>query len=195
MADTGAPWNIPYAEPADLVRDWPALSEDVADAVAAGLSAAGGLVAVKYAIRTAPESFSSGTTWHNIGDLSITHEVSDPSNRLIITGTVGVGSTDASGVVESNYAIAVFDGTNRLALGDAPTGVAVTSGGKRHGNLADASHNTTLTIVHTPGSGSKTYTLQARAVTTAELFINRTRDDGSSSPRGVSTLTIMEVKV
>jgi hypothetical protein len=41
MADTGAPWFIPYAEPADLVRDWPGLSEDVADAVAAGLTAAG----------------------------------------------------------------------------------------------------------------------------------------------------------
>jgi hypothetical protein len=41
MADTGAPWNIPYAEPSNLVRDWPALSEDVAEAVAAGLSATG----------------------------------------------------------------------------------------------------------------------------------------------------------
>jgi hypothetical protein len=41
MADTGAPWNIPFAEPSDLVRDWPALSEDVADAVAAGLSSTG----------------------------------------------------------------------------------------------------------------------------------------------------------
>jgi hypothetical protein len=37
VADTGAPWNIPYAEPTDLVRDWPALSEDVAEAVADGL--------------------------------------------------------------------------------------------------------------------------------------------------------------
>jgi hypothetical protein len=40
MADTGAPWNIVYAEPSDLVRDWPALSEDVADSVVAGLNAA-----------------------------------------------------------------------------------------------------------------------------------------------------------
>jgi hypothetical protein len=40
MADTGAPWNIPFAEPSDLVRDWPALSESVGTAVAAGLSAA-----------------------------------------------------------------------------------------------------------------------------------------------------------
>ena len=37
MADTGAPYNIPFAEPTDLVRDWPALSEDVADAVVLGL--------------------------------------------------------------------------------------------------------------------------------------------------------------
>jgi hypothetical protein len=41
MPDTGAPWNIPYAAPADLVRDWPDLSEDVAEAVADGLDAAG----------------------------------------------------------------------------------------------------------------------------------------------------------
>jgi hypothetical protein len=40
MPDTGAPWNIPYAAPSDLVRDWPALSEDVAEAVADGLESA-----------------------------------------------------------------------------------------------------------------------------------------------------------
>jgi hypothetical protein len=28
MPDTGAPWNIPFAAPADLVRDWPDLSEE-----------------------------------------------------------------------------------------------------------------------------------------------------------------------
>ena len=41
MPDTGAPWNIPYVESADLVSDWPADSLLVANAVAAGLSAAG----------------------------------------------------------------------------------------------------------------------------------------------------------
>jgi hypothetical protein len=33
MADTGAPFEVPYAEPTDLVRDWPGISEDVADKV------------------------------------------------------------------------------------------------------------------------------------------------------------------
>jgi hypothetical protein len=39
MADTGAPWNIPFATPTNLVRGWPALSEDVADAVVDALDA------------------------------------------------------------------------------------------------------------------------------------------------------------
>jgi hypothetical protein len=37
MPDTGAPYNIPFADPTDLVRDWPALSEDVALAIVAAL--------------------------------------------------------------------------------------------------------------------------------------------------------------
>ena len=37
MPDTGAPYFIPFAEPTDLVRDWPDLSEDVALAIVAAL--------------------------------------------------------------------------------------------------------------------------------------------------------------
>jgi hypothetical protein len=37
MADTGAPYFIPFAEPTDLVRDWPQLSEDAALAIVAAL--------------------------------------------------------------------------------------------------------------------------------------------------------------
>ena len=38
MADTGAPWNIPFVEPTDLVRDYPAADEAQALAIAAGLT-------------------------------------------------------------------------------------------------------------------------------------------------------------
>jgi hypothetical protein len=31
MANTGAPFSVPFAEPSDLVRNWPGISEDVAD--------------------------------------------------------------------------------------------------------------------------------------------------------------------
>jgi len=40
MADTGSPWFIPYVEPGDLVRDYPAASEALGTAIAAGLTAA-----------------------------------------------------------------------------------------------------------------------------------------------------------
>lgn len=40
MPDTGAPWNIPYIDPTDLVIDYPVANEDMADAVAAGLTSA-----------------------------------------------------------------------------------------------------------------------------------------------------------
>ena len=41
MADTGAPHFIPFVEPTDLVREYPAADEAQAFAVAAGLTAAG----------------------------------------------------------------------------------------------------------------------------------------------------------
>ena len=40
MADTGAPHFIPYVEPTDLVREYPAADEAQALAGAAGLTAA-----------------------------------------------------------------------------------------------------------------------------------------------------------
>jgi hypothetical protein len=38
MPDTGAPWNLPYPAPSDLVRNGPAQFEALADAVADGLT-------------------------------------------------------------------------------------------------------------------------------------------------------------
>jgi hypothetical protein len=76
----------PVRRNADLVSDWPADSLLVANAVAAGLSAAGGLVDVKSAIFTGTQtgSVAAGGSLA-ITDLSITHEVADASNKLIIS--------------------------------------------------------------------------------------------------------------
>jgi len=41
MSDTGSPWNLPYPLPTDLVRDGAQAIEDLAEATATGLSAAG----------------------------------------------------------------------------------------------------------------------------------------------------------
>jgi hypothetical protein len=56
MADTGAPYFIPFAEPTDLVRDWPELSEDVALAIVAALE---NIPVVEKRI----EAFTGSGTW------------------------------------------------------------------------------------------------------------------------------------
>ena len=200
MPDTGAPWNIPYVENADLVRDWPADSLLVANAVAAGLSAAGGLVEVKTAIYTGVQS-ASVTAGSNVAvtNVSITHEVADAANTLIISGFIG---TAASSENQGNVGIAVDDGSGLIGVGGAAgSRTRVTAGG-----YVAPSGDTfvvtmpSFTFLHTPGAGSKTYTLRAVNISssTRTIYINQSAvdaTDAASRPRGVSSLVIQEVKV
>ena len=202
MADTGPPHFIPFAEPANLVRDWPALSEDVADAVAAGLDAAGGLVAVKSAIFTGTQT-ASVTAGNNlsVNDLTITHALADASNKLIISaflGAAGNGDDFSTGAV----GIAVHDGTGLIAIGNADgSRTRVTAGGRTETTANPAVVSMpSVTFVHTPNTtDSKTYTVRAINISTVSntLFINRYESDtdNASRPRAVSSLVIQEVKV
>ncbi len=196
--NTGAPWNIPYVEPSDLVRDYPAADEAQALAIAAGLSAAGGLVAVKSAVFTGTQSNSTATGANfAVTSLSITHEVADPANKLIISAVIGaLGTTQDQG----KAGIAIDDGTGLLNLGDAASGrPRVTTGGQLAGTGSTA--NVTLPslyFVHTPGAGSKTYTVRAINIddATRTLHINRSvRDNDPADGRASSSFVIMEVKV
>ena len=199
MPDTGAPWNIPYVETTDLVSDWPADSLLVANAVAAGLSAAGGLVEVKSAIFTGTQTNSTAAGANfAVTDLTITHEVADAANKLIISAFIGAAATSGG---YGNVGIAVHDGTSLIAIGDAEgSRTRVTAGG-----LVSASGAVfvltmpSVTFVHTPGAGSKTYTVRAININniTNTLYMNRSEDDGNSTnrSRAVSSLVIQEVKV
>ena len=199
MPDTGAPWNIPYVESADLVSDWPADSLLVANAVAAGLSAAGGLVEVKSAIFTGTQTGSVAAGGDlAITDLSITHEVADASNELIISAMLGVaGSSNNLALM----GLGVYDGSAFIGVGATSSLRTPVSSANRNGtSSADANTSLNLTFVYTPGSGSFTYTL--RAINTDNngagrtLYINRSPGDSDSisTPRGVSSLVIQEIQ-
>ena len=200
MADTGAPHFIPFVEPTDLVRDWPALSEDVAEAVADGLDAAGGLVAVKSAIFTGTQTDAvlAGDNL-TVTDLEITHALADASNKLIISAFFGAaGTSDGRG----NVGLAVHDGTGLIAIGDAEGVRTIVTAGSRVTVGADSRIVTvpSVTFVHTPNTtDSKTYTVRAMniSVSNRTLFINRSESDTNDqgSPRGVSSLVIQEVRV
>ena len=199
MADTGAPWNIPYVENADLVKDYPAASLALANAIDAGLDAAGGLVAVKSAIFTGTQTNSTAAGANfAVTDLTITHETAAVANKLIISAFLGsAGSSQQQG----NVGLAIHDGTGLIAIGASPgSRTAITSGGSSSGSQGNwVVVMPSVTFVHTPGAGSKTYTVRAVNVDsgTETVYINRTETDSNNAffQRAVSSLVIMEVRV
>ena len=66
MPDTGAPWNLPYPSPSDLVRDAPQAFEDLAEAVADGLDNAGAIAKFEYVTDTTNRSSTAGD-WADAG--------------------------------------------------------------------------------------------------------------------------------
>jgi hypothetical protein len=161
-----------------------------------------GLIAVKSVLKT--DTFSASVTAGNnvavsgTNALSITHEVQDPANKLIISAFFGASASSGGAVA---CGLALHDGAGLIAVGDAAgSRTQVTAGGYSVGALTDlgvASH--AVTFVHTPGAGSKTYTVRAVNVdgSTRTLFVNRPESatDAASRPRAVSGLVIQEVAV
>jgi len=160
----------------------------------------GMIVAVKDALKTDAEAFTSVAAGGNVAvtDLSITHEVLDPANKLIITAFFGVGAHDLG---RGNVGLAVAEDGTLLAIGDAAGSRRQVSAG---GQISASSGNATVTMpsitfVHTPGAGSKTFTARAINLSdaTETLYINRSEGDADSEfrSRGVSSLVIQEVAV
>jgi hypothetical protein len=132
--------------------------------------------------------------------LSITHEVQNSSNKVLLS--VNVGAISSSGGEDGAPAIALYDGTNLIGIGDADgSKIRVGSGGRTmgtgSGNTGLVVYTPTIQLLHTPGSGSKTYTVQLQNVgdSTFTLYANRaaTEFDDTRSPRAASSFTLMEV--
>ena len=201
MADTGAPHFIPFADPTDLVRDWPALSEDVADAVAAGLTAAGGLVEIKYAAKTDAQTFNLGTgAFASVDGLSIAHAVSNASNDVILLANLS-GKNGQAGVAHRG-GLAVFAGGTIVEAPDSPGSRFATMSFSGQGDDGGTFATVNMSVIarHTPGTtDSVTYDVRVGNGNSGTItwYVNRTRDDDNiiTRARGVSTLILMEVKV
>lgn len=159
---------------------------------------AGSIVAVKDVLKTDTfsASVSAGASVAVTG-LSVTHEVANASNKLIISAFFGAAS-NSNGF--SQLGLAVHDGTSLIGIGDsAGSRTSVSAGGQaQHSGGTIGVTMPAVTFVHTPGAGSKTYTIHALNVltTTETLYINRSESDGvdnASRPRAVSALVIQEV--
>jgi hypothetical protein len=81
-SDTGAPWNLPYPEDTDLVRDGASDIEALAVATASGLSVAGGLVSAHLSTKTAFSTTS--TTFVDVTGFNVTMTPQDATNTIYI---------------------------------------------------------------------------------------------------------------
>jgi len=168
-------------------------------AVGGTVPSQGKIIAVKDAIFTGTQSASvTGGSNVAVTDLSITHEVANASNKLIISAFLGAASND---IGFGNVGLAVHDGTGLIAVGASPgSRVAVTAGGAIVGTASTTiATMPSVTFVHTPGAGSKTYTVRAININTATdtVHINRAESDTDVGTRfrAVSSLVIQEVSV
>jgi len=198
---TGAPWNLPYVSATDNPRVFPAADQAQAEAVAAGLSAAVGLVSVKTALFAGTQS-SSVATGANVAvtDLTITHTLADAANRLILMAYLGAAGNASSHAGQVGIAIA-DDGT-LIGIGNAEgSRTRVGAGGRAWGSAnSTAVTMPSIHLVYTPGDAvAHTYTVRAINVVagTETVFVNRSPSDtdAATSSRAVSVLTLMEVQV
>jgi hypothetical protein len=203
MPDTGLPWEIPYLDGTELVRDYPDFSEDLADAIVDGLDAAGGLVAVKHVIKTNTQVSSSVAQSANVAvdGLSITHTVAEAGNRLILMAMIGVAG---NGQGQGQVGIAVADDGTLIGIADADGSRSRVASGVRVGVNSSNILGTMLHahLVYDPDDvtpTSHTYTVRAINVSDGSntLYINRLDGDFNEGnrQRGASALTLMEVKV
>ena len=159
----------------------------------------GKILQVKSAIFTGTQTASvTGGSNVAVTDLTITHEVADPANKLIISAFLGVAAHQDG---NARVGLAINDGSGLIAVGDAEgSRQRVTAGGYVSANTGtQVVTMPSVTFVHTPGAGSKTYTVRAINITgnTRTIYVNRNELDTDSvfNPRGVSSLVLQEVKV
>ena len=160
----------------------------------------GQIIAVESVLKT--DTFSASVAAGGnvaVTDLSITHEVEDASNKLLITAFFGLASSSNA---RGRLGLAVHDGSALIGVGDSAGSRTPVSAG---GQISTSDNSAvaimpSVTFVHTPGAGSKTYTVRAvclESTSANTLYVNRTEgdDDSSSRPRAVSGLVIQEVSV
>jgi hypothetical protein len=195
--DTGPPWNIPYIEPTDLVRSYPAADEAQALAIAAGLSAAGnpGIgTNVVQAVKT--DTFETTTTsFEAITGLSISiTPSSDTSKVLLILNVKGASEQDVS---NSTALFRVMRGSTAIGIGD--------SAGNRTRSTGSLSTRTTgasgilladtAVLLDSPNTDSSvTYSVEILTVA-GRAFVNRSQTDSDVAAIGrtVSSITAVEV--
>jgi hypothetical protein len=201
MADTGNPWFIPFAEPSDLVRDWPALSSAVGTAVAAGLSAAGNAGIGSNVVQTVKTDVftTSSDTYTTVTGLTVTITPTTATSKVLLIAQVAYG-LNAGAVGSQPYgAFKITRGATDIYHGDAD-GVRIRAvfGGSVNANMENALLSGSIVFLDNPTTTSPvTYNLEVkRTGESGTVSINRSANNLNSDflARGASSISAIEVK-
>lgn len=196
MPDTGAPWNIPYVEPSDLVRVYPAANEASALAVAAGLTESSRLRQVVQTVKT--DTFTAnpafGVETGDVTGLTVSITPASASNKVLVSAVVNLSVEASTGSIVSLYrGGSIVSGAVGALVGVRPQG---TSGGSA-GTTAYSS--VIFEFLDSPATTSATvYSVRLRHTNNSasrNMAVNQTIDNGNDArgTRVVSTITAIEV--
>ena len=198
MPDTGPPWNIPYVEPTDNPRVYPAASEDLADAIALGLSAAGNPGIGSNVVQTVKtDTFTTtSTSYTTVTGLSATITPSSATSKILVVafvnfsgGILGNGAGDRGGFIR-------LVGGNVSFVGDA-AGSRVQAAAMDRNNQVTMSAATVVYLDSPATTSATTYTIEGRAsAAPSQAFaVNRTMEDGDNANigRAASSIAVIEV--
>jgi hypothetical protein len=132
----------------------------------------------------------SGSTFTDVTDLSVTVTPSSASSKVFVSATIMIGPE----ATNSTYVRFMRDST-AIAVGTSTGSRIPITSGVGIGNAATP-NSLAISFLDSPASTSATvYKIQVRSQGGSSVFINRTNTDTNTTdfPRGVSTITVMEI--
>jgi hypothetical protein len=189
MPDTGAPWNIPYVENADLVSDWPADSLLVANAVAAGLSAAQNAgIGSNVVQATKVDAFTTASTsFTDLTGLSVTITPTSNTSKILLLVQLSYSHSTTNQPTRFNL---VRDSTDLFQSTDGTVRNATLNGVNfAMGNTHVAFGS--ITFLDSPATTSATtYKIQT-TTTSGIVYVNR--NGAATNDGSTSSITAIEV--
>ena len=191
MPDTGAPWNIPFLDGTELVRAYPDFSEDLADAVADGLSAAGNAGIGSNVVSTTKSNLftTTSTSFTAVSDLEAIITPTTDTSQILIIGQIPMNYSAGS----AGY-FRLMNGATPIAIGDASGSRSRVTGGFS-AFVASSYATQPFVFLHSPESTSaQTYSVEVR-VSSGTLRVGTSGDDADNVNvgRSISTITAIEV--
>ena len=199
MPDTGLPWEIPYIEPSDLVRDYPAADEAQALAIAAGLSAAGNAGIGSNVVQTVKTdvfsaSVAAGAISADVTGLTVTITPTSITSKVLVRAVVNGGSDNPMFV--TLYRDGAVTNLRGDAAGSRQRVSSITIGGNA-ANL-DIGGMSGVEFLDSPSTTSAvTYSLRLGhgSTGTVTVYVNRGRGfpDSTNVAQFASSITAIEV--